>query len=203
MGPHVSDILRSPLLYTGFQYLVGGARMRTVALRELALRDGERVLDLGCGPAYYRAKLPAVDYWGFDTDRRYIRWARRYWGGRGRFFDSVFDERQLCRVPKFDAVMLMGLLHHISDAEGESLLSLVGRALAPKGRIALLDTVVYSGQSAISRLFARNDRGEYVRTPEEYSRLGARHFEEVSGRIVGGFPFPTECYLMTLRRPRS
>jgi SAM-dependent methyltransferase len=203
MALHPSGLLSSPRLYVGFQYAVGGARMRDEALRELALQDGERVLDLGCGPAYYMPKLPRVEYWGFDTDRTYVDWARSHWKDRGRFFDEPFAEEHLGQVPKFDAIMLMGLLHHLDDDTSDSLLALLARALAPGGRVVALETVVYAGQSAVARFFSKNDRGDFVRSPEHYRRLGTRRFASESGRIVGGFPFPTESYLMTLREPRS
>jgi SAM-dependent methyltransferase len=202
MAFHLSSALRSPRAYVAFQQLVGGARLRVEAFRWAGLSAGERVLDLGCGPAYYLHKLPAVEYWGFDTNSTYISWARNRWKDRGTFFDVPFGEEQLRQHAKFDAILLMGLLHHIDDDAGLALLDLVRRALAPQGRVVLLDTVLYSGQPALTRFFSKNDRGDFVRTPEHYQRLGARSFEDVSGRIVGGLPFPSECYLMMLRRPR-
>lgn len=198
-----SVVLESPRFYNAFQHVVGGVRMRWDALRELDLKPGERVLDLGCGPAYYLPKLPRVEYWGFDTDKTYIAWAREKWKGLGTFFDEAFGPEHLPKLPKFDAVMMMGLLHHLDDDTSSALLGTIAKALAPTGRVVALETVIYDGQAPLCRLFSKNDRGEFVRRPEHYRRLGLRSFGEESGRIVGGFPFPTECYLMTLRAPRA
>ncbi len=204
MSLHLSNVLKSPRVYVSFQRAVGGAQMRDDALEQLALRDGEAVLDLGCGPAYYMPKLPRVDYYGFDTDTTYIEWARKQWGDRGRFFDEPFGPQHLGALPKFDAVMMMGLLHHLDDPTADALLATIARALAPTGRVVALETVLYEGQSGFSRLLSKNDRGDFVRPPSEYRRLGFAHFEKESGRIVGGRPpVPTECYLMQLEKPRT
>ena len=48
----VRAVLRSPLIYIAFQRLVGGHYARGVCLQIIDLQPGERVLGIGCGPAY-------------------------------------------------------------------------------------------------------------------------------------------------------
>ena len=83
--------------------------MREECLRILATKEGHRVLDVGCGPAYYLADMPTVDYHGFDTDARYIEHARHRFGDRGHFYCEPFTGEQAERLGTFDRVMLMGL----------------------------------------------------------------------------------------------
>jgi SAM-dependent methyltransferase len=197
-----SRILEHPQVYTLAQRILGGVQARVWALDELRPRTGEALLDVGCGPAYYVGDLPRLDYVGFDTDAGYIRHARSRFGDRGRFFDEPFTEERRRELPAFDAVMLMGLLHHVSDEDATSLLALIARSLKPEGRVVSLDTVFHDGQSRLARILAENDRGLFVRRPEGFASLAAAHFESIEGRVVGdSFKCPTSHYLMVMKRP--
>lgn len=202
MGLHPSDVLESPAAYVALQYLVGGTKMREWGLEALAAKPGERILDLGCGPAYYVNRLGDVDYIGFDTHAPYIEAAKKRFP-RARFFCELFGAKQAEALGPFDAVFLMGLLHHLEDEQVDELLGLAAAHLRPGGRVVALDTVVYPGQSAISRTLAKNDRGDHVRTEQGYTRLAKRHFDAVDGRVVGdSLTCPSAGWLMTLTAPR-
>lgn len=198
----LSSLLKSPFVYESFQRLVGGVRMREECLKVLAPSAGERVLDVGCGPAYYLADMPDVDYHGFDTNERYIEHARKRFGDRGEFHCEVFGAAAAERLGSFDRIMLMGLLHHLDDAECDELLGLLARALKPGGILVALDTVLHDEQNRFEHLLASRDRGEHVRTPEGFSALGAKHFEDVEGRLSDRFWVPSIYWVMTLRTPR-
>lgn len=202
MALHPSDLLKSPLVYVAFQALVGGTKMREWGLEAAQPRAGERVLDVGCGPAYYVENLGHVDYIGFDTDARYIAEAKARFP-KARFFCEEFGPRHAESLGPFDAVMLMGLLHHLEDPYCDALLSLIARSLRPGGRVVALDPIVFPGQSAFSRFLSKNDRGDHVRTELGYRILGERHFATVEGRVVGDtLRCPAAAWLTVLRDPR-
>ena len=160
------------------------------------------MLDVGCGPAYYLADMPTVDYHGFDTDARYIEHARHRFGDRGHFYCEPFTGEQAERLGTFDRVMLMGLLHHLDDTECHELLELVGRVLKPGGIAVALDTVLHSGQNSFESLLAENDRGEYVGQPEAFSALAEKHFASVEGRLSDAWWVPSIFWAMTIKDPR-
>jgi SAM-dependent methyltransferase len=191
-------------LYILVQRAVGADRMRALCIDVLAPRTGDRILDVGCGPAYYLERFPPVDYYGFDTDELYIAYARRRFGGRGRFYCETYSEKHLLELPRFDGVMLMGLLHHLDDRSAHALLDLVGRALAPSGKVITLDTCTDPALSAIARFLARQDRGEHVRPTSAFLELARDHFDHVEGRLVGDeWRAPFAHFLMTLAGPRA
>jgi SAM-dependent methyltransferase len=166
--------LGSPAIYIGVQRLVGSDRLRRICLDSyLKLKPGERVLDIGCGPGYILDFMPDVDFVGFDTDPRYIDYARRKYGRRGRFHCAKFAAEHVRQLGAFDAIMLMGILHHLSDVEARDLLRLLSQGLTKKGRIVALDACFADDQSRIARWMAEHDRGEFVRTPVAYARLFA------------------------------
>ena len=148
-------------------------------------------------------RLPAVRYFGFDTSQRYIDWASRRWAGRGEFHCEVLGEQHLAHLPPADAVLLLGLLHHLSDAESEHLLDVAAKALAPGGRVIAVDTCYEPNQGRISRWMSRNDRGEYVREPDAFVRLAQRSFATVDGEVVDDATrVPSSFWMMRMRDPR-
>jgi SAM-dependent methyltransferase len=200
---NVLSALRHPTLYVLAQRLVGADRARRECIAALGLRPAERLLDLGCGPAYYLDVLPAVDYHGFDTDARYIAHARARWGRRAHFRCEAFGERHLAELERFDAAMLLGLLHHLDDAEASALLGLVARALGPSGRAVALDTFVDEQQSFVARFLAERDRGRHVRHPRAFVALAEPHFARIEERRLGDtLRTPAAFFMMLLAEPR-
>jgi SAM-dependent methyltransferase len=195
-------LLSHQRLYVALQRAVGADRLRYQCIEELNLRDGDRVLDIGCGPAYYFERLPKVEYYGFDTEPLYIEYANRRWGHRAQFRCETFTENHLAELPKVDAVMLLGLLHHLSDEQSQHLLRLAARALAPGGQVVSLDTCFEPTQGSISRWMSANDRGEYVREPAGFVALARTAFGDVDGEVLSqATRIPSSYWLMRMRAP--
>ncbi|MBB4960856.1 class I SAM-dependent methyltransferase [Micromonospora polyrhachis] len=190
-------------LYVTLQRGLGADRLRYRCLDELSLADGDTVIDVGCGPAYYFERLPRVRYYGFDTAPRYIEYARNRWGSdRAEFRCEVFGAEHLSQVPPADAVLLLGLLHHLSDEESRHVLRVAARALAPGGRVIAVDTCYEPRQGRISRWMSDNDRGEHVREPAGFTALARESFEEVDGEIIDDVTrIPSSFWLMRMRKP--
>jgi SAM-dependent methyltransferase len=173
-------LLAQPRIYSLFRRLVGRDTARSVYAREhLRLEPGQRVLDLGCGPADILQFLPAVDYVGYDVSPAYIERARRRFGQRGQFHCRAVEEDLPLPAGAFDVVIAHGLLHHLDDAAARTLFRVARRALKPGGRMVTFDGCFAAGQSALARLFLRLDRGKHVRSREAYERLARAQFGEV------------------------
>jgi SAM-dependent methyltransferase len=190
-------------IYVGLQRFVGADRLRYRCLDELDLKPGETVLDLGCGPAYYLGRLPRdVRYFGFDTSTRYIEHARKRWGDAPQFRDELFTEAHAEQLPPINAVMLLGLLHHLSDEQCRQLLTLVGRALAPGGRVISVDPCFEPTQGRISHWMSANDRGGYVREPEGFTGLAREFFKDVDGDVLNTTTrIPSSHWMMRMSSP--
>jgi SAM-dependent methyltransferase len=193
-------------VYVALQKGLGADRLRYRCLDELALRPGACVLDVGCGPAYYFDRLPTpLTYHGFDTDERYIEYARRRFGGDTvHFHREIFNEKHLPDLPPVDAVLLLGLLHHLSDEQSRDLLRTAGKALGPGGRVIAVDTCFEPNQGRVSRWMSANDRGEYVREPAGFVALAEEFFADVDGEIVDDATrIPSSHWMMRMRSPVS
>jgi SAM-dependent methyltransferase len=199
----VKGLLGHVPLYVALQRGIGADRLRYRCLDELDLQPGQVVLDVGCGPAYYFERLPrGVRYFGFDTSERYIAYARRKWGDRAEFRTEIFTRAHLDELPPVDSVMLLGLLHHLSDEQARDLLALAARALAPDGRVISVDTCFEPGQGRISRWMSANDRGEYVREPAGFVAIARESFAKVDGEVVDDATrIPSSHWMMRMSAP--
>jgi SAM-dependent methyltransferase len=196
-------LLTNPHSYLALQKLLGADRLRYQCLSQLDARPGETVLDIGCGPAYYLDRLPGVRYFGFDTEPRYIDYARRRWGSSAEFHCTIFNEEHLSELPRMDKVLLLGLLHHLSDDESRDLLNLVARILTPDGVVISVDTCRVPNEDRVSRWMAENDRGEHVRYPEEFEKLAAGAFDDVGGEVWSGVArLPSNFWMMRMAAPQ-
>jgi len=111
-------ILDSPMLYHTFQRAIGGFSARVKAINEyLSLKQGQVVVDIGCGPGHIAAHLPrGVDYHGFDIEPQYIEYAKRHFGGVAAFHCRMFDADAARTLGLADVVMMNGVLHHMDDS---------------------------------------------------------------------------------------
>jgi SAM-dependent methyltransferase len=204
MLAQLRQTLDKPVFYIALQKSIGADRIRYRCLDEAALKPGDRVLDMGCGPAYYFDRLPEVEYVGFDTSEPYIAYARRRFGERGDFRCGVLAAEHLSELGQFDAVLLFGLLHHLDDAHCATLLDLSARALAPGGRVISCDTIVHDGQHRVSRWMSENDRGQHIRQPTSYDTLARARFGELETHVLDTLTrVPTSIYMMRMAAPRA
>jgi hypothetical protein len=100
----------------------------------------------------------------------------------------------MATLPKFDAVIAIGLLHHLDDDDAVSLMRLTKYALAPEGRLISYDPVLDSEQSSIARFLVSHDRGQNVRTAVGYRALAENVFSDVNGTVghrhcIPGVPY--------------
>ncbi len=138
-------------------------------------KPGDRVLDIGCGPANVLSQLRDVSYVGLDHNPKYIETARKRYGSRAQFHCWDVTDERVNGLGRFDIVLLLGVLHHLTDDQTELMLRHASQALKPNGRLISIDCAIEVGQHPIARLLARIDRGRYARSANGYQDLTAPH----------------------------
>jgi len=191
------SILSNPLVYEIVQRIFGGfSGRRTLVERFIRPAKGDRVLDIGCGPADLLRSMPDVRYVGYDPSPRYIESARESFGERGQFFVGRFGRDDLVKHEPFDIALLTGVLHHLDDREAADLIELLRAATRPGGRLVTLDPVFIDKQNPIARKLIEWDRGANVRTAQAYRALATPHFGGVRETILRKTLPPYTLFIM-------
>ncbi len=190
--------LAHPLVYEAVQYVVGAKRgLQRVLSEHVRPQAGERMLDIGCGPAEVLRFLPPVEYVGIDASEAYIARARRAFGDKATFHLDRIDRLPSHGFKDFDIVLAVGVLHHIDDAEATQLLQVAAKALRHGGRVVTADPCFFPGQARINRFVIAHDRGLHVRQFQQYGDLARREFRSVSASLIDGrLPFPHSVCVM-------
>ena len=174
-------------VYRAFAYLVGAEPFRQRIVRDyIRAKPGDRVLDIGCGPADWLEVLSDINYVGLDFNPEYIEAARQKFGDRGTFELASVSEDLVGKYRDFDIVLAMGVLHHLTDDEACALLRLAASALRPGGHFVTIDGVLVKEQSALERYMVLRDRGRFVRPKAEYEKLVSRYFGKIDSEVHHG-----------------
>jgi SAM-dependent methyltransferase len=176
------SVLEFPWAYNLMQVLSGwhGEGQRRFVSEVVRPSAGDRVLDVGCGTAAILSRLGEVEYTGMDMNGRYIAHARRRRGNAGRFLCADVNEFDFSSEQKFDLILMMGLVHHLKDADASRLLMQARDLLVPSGRLVTMDACRTDGQGRFERWMVEKDRGHYIRPVQAYLDLAKLIFPGVT-----------------------
>ena len=177
-------LLKHANFYTALQNLLGGPHLRQLIVDNyICAVPGDRVLDVGCGPADFAPLIPKVDYLGIDRNPDYIRQAKERYGDRARFLQADVSAEPSQIDGNFNVIIAIGLLHHLTDEQSIRLLAATQRHLAPGGRLLTIDPARTSSQNWIAKLIINADRGRHVRSASQYEALARTTYDQVTVEV--------------------
>jgi len=177
------SVLALPQAYQLFWNVIGGpARSRTLVTEYIRPKAGDRILEIGCGPGTIVPYLPQCEYVGFDASSDYIEQAHRRFP-EARFVCERVSQYTLPQRAYFDAVLALGIVHHLDDPEALQLFQIAHEALKPGGKLVTLDGVWTNHQSSAAKALLARDRGEFVRSEEAYVGIASKAFDNVKTSI--------------------
>lgn len=176
----VRRVLSDPRIYDGLQSLLGvnGAR-KYVCKNIIDAKDGDSILDIGCGTAELLRYLPpSVKYYGFDLSEPYIAAAKKRYRLRENcsFQCANLDTVSIDDLPYCQHAIAYGVLHHLNDDVAKRTLTGLYERLAPGARVITVDPVFAPEQAVVARELIRRDRGQHVRTADGYANLVPSHY---------------------------
>lgn len=182
------SILKSPTVYHYARHMATGGLPFGKWARLYGLMDSQqRVADLGCGPAdilrYLSADHRPEFYLGMDISDEYLDAARRRAAAAGcpaellnidltriptdaALRDRIVDLLEQHRITR---VLLLGVIHHIDDESAVTTLNMVHRASTVRTMVTQ-DVVRIPGRR-VNNYYCRMDRGEFIRTEDQYDAL--------------------------------
>jgi SAM-dependent methyltransferase len=128
----------------------------------------------------------ARSYTGIDWNERHIQTAQTLLGSdRVRFVCGDIDDHTLFDLmDRFDAVVGMGILHHLDDHVAVNVLNRVAGLLATGGRYIGVEPVLHVRQNPIARLLKALDSGQNIRTENGYRDLFEQNFADLNTRVT-------------------
>jgi len=149
-------------------FLLGANTYSTLVNEYIQPTTGCSVLDVGCGPATILDFLPNVKYIGLDHNPNYIATATRKYGSKGTFICAGVDQLNDYGLKTFDRIIILGVMHHLDDAQLTQLMIALKDRLNNGGVLITFDVAFEDRQNLVAKLLAKNDRGKFVRTKEQY-----------------------------------
>ncbi len=179
------DFINNPIIYKIIQKIMSGTSFRKKIINDHIKKKNLKILDIGCGPAEIVDYIPDCEYYGYDIDKRSIEYAKKkYSNKKYKFFCKIFNKNELKKLPKFDYIILFGILHHLNNNEISSILNLCKKIMKKNCKILTEDPILIKNQNIIAKFLIQKDRGMNVRNKKEYLFLLKSHFKIVKYKIV-------------------
>ncbi|WRH63280.1 MAG: class I SAM-dependent methyltransferase [Fuscovulum sp.] len=172
-------IVTVPALYTRIQSGLAGPQAKERIAHELfSGLENKRVVEIGCGPGLWSTNLQhAGSYVGVDRNERHIAAANSRFGTPHTTFlcGDLADAGVIAAIGACDAVVAIGILHHLDDAVAKSVLAQSAALLRPNGVFIGLEPVYHDHQNPVARLLKWLDSGKDIRREEGYRSLFPKH----------------------------
>lgn len=150
---------------------------KTVIEQELAPWSdvGQRVfLDFGCGTGEFAPCFPPTHYVGIDPAGTYVSFAAQSHNGR---FLATSGERLALADQQFDAVLVLGVLHHLPDSIARAAIVELHRVLRPGATALVMEDIPPPDRGNIlGRAMHWLDRGGFIRSDTDYRALIGDNF---------------------------
>lgn len=172
-----------PIVYSKFQKWAGGQHLDILARDYIMSTSTSKILDVGCGPADIVGHIEYGEYVGLDLNPNYILKAQSKLYPNTTFICADLDQLHSYNFGLFDQIMLLGVLHHLSDSQILNLLQTLTKHLAVNGKLVTCDPAIESGQSRLARFLVTHDRGKFVRSAFRYHALIEQSFKVKSSDI--------------------
>lgn len=148
------------------------ANYRETKRRIAQVRDSlgtPRVLDLGCGTGEYAELFDPGRYVGVDIHPGYVEFARKR---RPAHRFVVADVRSWSgEKPRFDLVMVNGVLHHLDDTGVQEFLRTAKSLVTPGGTLLVIEDVDLADPPLGTRLVHLLDHGDHIRDAARWQAL--------------------------------
>ena len=178
------NFISNKYIYIFLQKLMSATSVRKNFVK-VHIKKDFNVIDVGSGLSTIIEGLPSINYYGYDINSSYIKYAKKkYHNKKFHFFCKKLNKRQISKCPKFDCVLLLGLLHHLNDKEFISTIRLIKNSLKINGKILILDNVIIENQNFISKFLINNDKGDNVRSLDQFKLILKKNFNKIKFEVI-------------------
>lgn len=127
------------------------------------------VLDFGCGIGSNCTMFDPQSYTGIDYDDKRVKYANYLY--KEYHFSTLSRSVLDFSDNSVDYIFIMAVLHHISSDEMKGYLKEFYRVLKANGKILVIEPCFFNKALLSNNCMKTFDRGNYIRTENEYLRL--------------------------------
>lgn len=178
-----------PPFYDIIQIVATGGFLRVVRKELESISRNKKILDLGSGTGNFASFFASENYLGVEINRKYIQYAKTKYPNH-KFIQSDITQDTFPDI-KFDVLLMVNVLHHLSDSQISKLISLL-KVRYPKKEIIIIESYPYG---FFSRLLKYLDAGENFREFSDLEKLLEKKIHKSKSKILYA-PFRTYRYLM-------
>lgn len=193
----IHNLLSSPFIYSSFQKLMKGDKIRKKILKNEIKKRKPYILDIGCGLGDSLDYINNPVYYGYDISKKYIDYAKKKYKTKGKFLRRNFTQKEIKNLPKFDYILLLGILHHLTNSQIIDLFKLIKKVLKKKGKIITLDPIYEDKQNFFKKFLISYDRGKNIKTKKKYIKLVGYYFKYIKTKIYNQSFVPYTWFTMT------
>lgn len=177
---HIHYILSFPFFFNTIRTYVAGDQHKTKMFVYSVLRKYhvKTVLDFGCGTGDFSQAIPKhIKYLGVDLNEKYIVYAQKKYRSQEKNFmiQNVIDQA-FYKNKKFDAILLISMLHHLSDDELCLILPVLRKITR---KVIVVADLIPNPDGILRKLMVKLDQGRFIRTPEEKIKTLQKYFKVV------------------------
>ena len=174
-------ILDNPTIWNFSRFLLdlswGLYKKRFNIIKEWKIIEKDSsILDIGCGTGHY-SKLTDERYVGIDLEEKYINYCNSKYQNKNKSFLCKDASSLLDKGEKFDIVLMVDFLHHISDKDCIFILKAAGEL---SEEYIINFEPLLEQDSFVGKWLIKLDRGEDIRTLESLYEL----YEKANLEIV-------------------
>ena len=196
---NIYSLLSNTFVYSFVQMIMSSTAFQKKIVKKYITKERVNVLDIGCGPAEILDSLPNVYYYGYDVNHTYINYAKKKYGSRGKFYCKKFTKSEIKKLPKFDHVLLLNILHHLGDEEIKNLMQLLKKVLKKGGNIISQDPILIKKQNLLAKFIINKDRGNNVRSKSGYIKIITKYFKKINSKIYHQKFIPYTYFVMLFK----
>ncbi len=166
---------------------------KAVIKEYFAVNSDDKILDIGSGTGEFSVFFKPENYTGIDIEPAYIDYAKKHYQGTFLLGDAA-------RLPFsnycFDKAVILGVLHHLDDSLCYKIFTEMKRVLKPGASILVMEDTRSDGDSVITKILHSLDKGNQIRTADEYNAILKPHFKITESFKIKSGLCPYQVFLL-------
>jgi len=163
-------ILENPYFFK-IQQKLNNYQVLTNEFKDYLNIKNKKILEVGCSTGNAAQSIINMndnDYYGIDTSEKYIQIASQNIS-KGKFYQMDASKLDF-KNQFFDMLLISSVLHHMDDQTCKNCFNEAFRVLKNNGKVIISEPIIDQNR-IVSKILCKLDRGNYIRTPEEYKLL--------------------------------